>query len=115
MARTAGHPDNGVANLTRGGAQGTCLVGYAGAPFSLPSERGRSSFTSAAIMMFVMPPREHRHRPDRAPVGCRSPPGFVEPVAGTTSASGDEDAAQVVDFTTACRGSSEAEQLIRNQ
>ena len=39
----------------------------------------------------------------------------VEPLVGTTRTTEDEDAAQVVDFTTARRGSSEAEQLIRNQ
>ena len=40
---------------------------------------------------------------------------FVEPVLGTTRTTEDEDAAQVVDFTRTRRGSSEAEQLIRNQ
>ena len=39
----------------------------------------------------------------------------VEPVVGTNAPTGDEDATQVVDFTTERRGSSEAEQLIRNQ
>jgi len=39
----------------------------------------------------------------------------VEPLLGTSSPSGDEHAAQVVDFTAERRGSSEAEQLIRNQ
>src|SRR5262245_6633235 len=39
----------------------------------------------------------------------------LEPVVGTKGPAGDEDAAQVVDFTDAGRGSSEAEQLIRNQ
>ena len=39
----------------------------------------------------------------------------VEPVSGTTHPSGDEHAAQVVDCTSWRRGSSEAEQLIRNQ
>ena len=39
----------------------------------------------------------------------------VEPVAGTNGPADDEGAAQVVDFTTERRGSSEAEQLIRNQ
>ena len=39
----------------------------------------------------------------------------VEPVVGTTGTTEDEDATQVVDFTRARRGSSEAEQLIRNQ
>ena len=39
----------------------------------------------------------------------------VEPVAGTKASTGDENAPQVVDFTRARRGSSEAEQLIRNQ
>jgi integrase len=39
----------------------------------------------------------------------------VGPVVGTTSTSGDEHAPQMVDFTAWRRGSSEAEQLIRNQ
>jgi Phage integrase family len=39
----------------------------------------------------------------------------VEPVVGTNGPTHDEDAAQVVDFSTVRRGSSEAEQLIRNQ
>ncbi len=39
----------------------------------------------------------------------------VEPVVGTNEPADVEDAAQVVDFTTERRGSSEAEQLIRNQ
>jgi hypothetical protein len=42
-------------------------------------------------------------------------PHVVEPVAGTIDAAGDEDPTQVVDFTSRRRGSSEAEQLIRNQ
>ena len=40
---------------------------------------------------------------------------IVEPGVGTARTSEDEDTAQVVDFTRARRGSSEAEQLIRNQ
>ena len=39
----------------------------------------------------------------------------VEPVVGTSGTTGGESASQVVDFTTERRGSSEAEQLIRNQ
>ena len=39
----------------------------------------------------------------------------VEPNVGTNGPANDEHAAQVVDFTRARRGSSEAEQLIRNQ
>src|SRR5262249_17297083 len=39
----------------------------------------------------------------------------VEPVIGTIEFAGDEDAGQVVDFKAKRRGSSEAEQLIRNQ
>jgi hypothetical protein len=39
----------------------------------------------------------------------------VEPVVGTRDAARDEDASQVVDFSPPRRGSSEAEQLIRNQ
>ena len=38
----------------------------------------------------------------------------VEPVLGTRDASGDEDASQVVDSEASRRGSSVAEQLIRN-
>ena len=39
----------------------------------------------------------------------------VEPIVGTANPSDDEHAPQVVDFTGWRRGSSEAEQLIRNQ
>jgi hypothetical protein len=39
----------------------------------------------------------------------------VEPVVGTKGTTDDAGAPQVVDFTTRRRGSSEAEQLIRNQ
>ena len=42
-------------------------------------------------------------------------PEAVEPLLGTKSAVDDEDAAQVVDFNPRRRGSSVAEQLIRNQ
>ncbi len=39
----------------------------------------------------------------------------VEPLSGTTASTNGESATQVVDFTRERRGSSEAEQLIRNQ
>jgi integrase len=43
------------------------------------------------------------------------PAQAVEPVVGTMESAGDEDASQVIDFRTERRGSSVAEQLIRNQ
>jgi integrase len=39
----------------------------------------------------------------------------VEPLSGTSRASGDDESTQVIDSTRERRGSSEAEQLIRNQ
>ena len=39
----------------------------------------------------------------------------VEPVVGTTRTTDDEGAPQVIEFMTSRRGSSEAEQLIRNR
>jgi hypothetical protein len=43
------------------------------------------------------------------------PAQAVEPLVGTRDTAGDEGAAQVVDFGGSSRGSSVAEQLIRNQ
>jgi hypothetical protein len=43
------------------------------------------------------------------------PAQAVEPLVGTKDTAGDESAAQVVDFRASSRGSSVAEQLIRNQ
>ena len=43
------------------------------------------------------------------------PAQVLEPDSGTKRSLHDERAAQVVDFTSPSRGSSEAEQLIRNQ
>ena len=42
-------------------------------------------------------------------------PAPLEPLAGTSEVTDDEGASQVVDFSPSRRGSSEAEQLIRNQ